>query len=127
VLSRVILGGINFGRGNFGLSSLKQFCGLPTRGAASRAGLRIVNEHWAMVQRRASGRAFSRVKHLLTLAAPLAAPEEAFHYRDLVQPAQNEKRARQVDHEIYTAQTIEFRPWDAAANEIYRKRDAQNR
>jgi hypothetical protein len=31
VFSRVNLGRINFGRGSFGLSILKQFCGLLTR------------------------------------------------------------------------------------------------
>src|SRR5262245_30698145 len=63
--------------------------------------------------------------HLLTLAASLARPEEAFHHCDLVQPAQNEKRDRQADHEISTAQAVEFRPRDSAANEIDRKRNAQ--
>src|SRR5262245_10269541 len=81
-----------------------------------------------MVQRRASGCAIVRgVSYLLTLAASLARPEEAFHHCDLIQPAQNEKRDRQADHEISTAQTVEFRPRDAAANEIDRKRNAQNR
>src|SRR5262245_15650658 len=80
-----------------------------------------------MVQRRASGCAIVRgVSYLLTLAASLARPEEAFHHCDLVQPAQNEKRDRQADHEISTAQAVEFRPRDAAANEIDRKRNAQN-
>jgi len=78
-----------------------------------------------MVQRRARGCAVVRgANHLLTLAASLARPEEAFHHCDLVQPAQNEKRDRQADHKISTAQTVEFRPWDAAANEIDRKRNA---
>jgi hypothetical protein len=31
VFSRVNLGGINFGKGSFGVSVLKQFCGLLTR------------------------------------------------------------------------------------------------
>src|SRR5215510_14734345 len=72
-------------------------------------------------------RGCARRRHLLTLSAALARPEEAFHHCDLVQPAQNEKRDRQADHEISTAQTVEFRPRDAAANEIDRKRNAQNR
>src|SRR5262245_40463109 len=65
--------------------------------------------------------------NLLTLPAPLAAPEESVHHCNLVQPAQNKKRDRQADHEISTSQTVEFRPRDAAANEIDRKRNAQNR
>src|SRR5262245_46298411 len=72
-------------------------------------------------------RGCARLRHLLTLAASLTRPEEAFHHCDLVQPAQNEKRYRQADHEISTAQTVEFRPRDAAVNEIDRKRNAQNR
>src|SRR5262245_197067 len=98
------------------------------RCAVSRARRRIVNEHYAMVQRRARGCAVVRsVDHLLTLAAALARPEETFHHCDLVQPAQNEKRDRQADQEISTAQTVEFRPRDAAANAIDRKWNAQNR
>src|SRR5262247_1909496 len=69
----------------------------------------------------------SRLLHLPTLAASLARPEMAFHRHDLEKPAQNEKRDRQADHEISTAQAVESRPRDAAANEIDRKRNAQNR
>lgn len=64
---------------------------------------------------------------MLTLSGSLVRPEEAFHHCNLVQPTQNEKRERHVDHEIPTAQPVEFRPRDVAANEIYRKRNAQNR
>src|SRR5215510_7923662 len=72
-------------------------------------------------------RCCARRRHLPTLAAALARPEETFHHCDLVQPAQNEKRDRQADQEISTAQTVEFRPRDAAANAIDRKWNAQNR
>src|SRR5262245_49573615 len=57
----------------------------------------------------------------------LAAPEEAFHRRDLVKPAQNENRDRQIDHEISTERMFESRPGDAAAPGKDRKRNAQSR